>query len=85
MITIVPTKELPEKPNPKCIYVPNIEDDSMCKKLNRGIETFLKEFPDEEIVCIRHDDATVRTKADVVEWQIKEMTVQMPVFLILKF
>lgn len=74
MITIVPTKELPEKPDPKCIYVPNIEDDSMCKKLNRGIETFLKEFPDEEIVCIRHDDATVRTKADVVEWQIKEMT-----------
>ena len=75
MITIVPCKEMPKEKEDKIIYVPNEgENDSMAKKLNRGIEIFLRKYPTEKIVCIRHDDAYVRTDPSVVEWQIRQLT-----------
>lgn len=72
MITIIPCKEEPKEKKDKFIYVANQgEDDSMCKKLNRGIEIALRKYKD-DIICIRHDDSEIRTPIDVVEWQLHE-------------
>ena len=71
MINIIPVTKKPYNLEPNTIYVENIENDSMFKKYNRGIEQALKEYPDEQFFCLRHDDTEFRQPLDVIEYKLR--------------
>lgn len=73
MISIIPTSEAPEKPEDNCIYVVNEDNDSMFKKYNRGIEFALKQYPNEQFFCLRHDDTEFRQQPDVIEYKLRDL------------
>lgn len=73
MIDIIPCVKLPDYQEPYCVYVPNIENDSMAKKLNRGIEEALKKFPEEQVFCVRHDDTELRLRRDEFDYKVSKI------------
>lgn len=72
MIQIVPVMTIPNEKEPNVIYVPNIENDSMFKKYNRGIEQALKDYPNEQYFCLRHDDTSFKQTLDVIEYKLRK-------------
>lgn len=77
IIEIIPTTKTDSVDitvNKNIILVPNKDkNDSMAKKLNRGIEMFLKTFPDEQYVCIHHDDAELKTPIDICVYKLDKL------------
>lgn len=72
MISIIPCVKIPDYQEKNTIYVPNIENDSMAKKYNRGIEIALKKYPNEQIFCLRHDDTAFRQRIDIIEYKLNK-------------
>lgn len=73
MISIIPCVNIPENKDKNSIYIPNIENDSIAKKYNRGIEQALKEYPNEQIFCLRHDDTEFRQRHDIINYKLTEL------------
>lgn len=54
-------------------YIDNVPNDTMARKYNRAIETYVLNST-EDIICFRHDDTEIRTSLEACEYKVKKLT-----------